>query len=93
MACKEKLKEAIGENPNTYQYSTLRLKHNVDLAIFFNEQGGSFSLISKHLRKNKKVVMVAVQKKPKSYQIVGKNFKDDDDIFKAAFQQDKDSLR
>ena len=52
LACKEKLKQAIRENPNTYQYATLRLKHNADLAIIFLEQGGSFSLISKHLRKN-----------------------------------------
>ena len=47
LACKGKLKQAIRENPNAYQYATLRLKHNVDLAIFFLEQGDSFSLISK----------------------------------------------
>ena len=35
LACKKKLKEAIRENPNTYQNVILRLKHNVDLAIFF----------------------------------------------------------
>ena len=64
LACKEKLKQATRENPNTYQYATLRLQHNVDLAIFFLEQGGSFSLISEHLRKNKKVVMIAVEKIP-----------------------------
>ena len=62
LACKERLKQAITENPNIYHYATLRLKHNVDLAIFL-EQGGSFSLISKHLCKNKKVVMKAVEKK------------------------------
>ena len=54
LACKEKFKQAITEKPNIYQYATLRLKHNVDLAIFFLEQGGSFSLISEHLRKNRK---------------------------------------
>ena len=53
LACKEKLKQAIRENTNNYQYATLRLKHNVDLAIFFVENGGLFSLISKHLRKKK----------------------------------------
>ena len=46
IACEEKLKQAIIENPHNYQYATLRLKHNVYLAIFFPEQGGSFSLIS-----------------------------------------------
>ena len=35
LACKEKLKQAITENPNIYQHATLRLKHNDDLAIFF----------------------------------------------------------
>ena len=53
------------ENPNFYQYATLRLKHNVDLAIFFLEQGGSFSIIFKHLCKDKKVVIVAVEKSHK----------------------------
>ena len=53
-ACKEKLKQAIRENPNFYQYATSRLKRNVDLAIYFPEQSGSFSLLSKHLRKVKK---------------------------------------
>ena len=52
---RKKLKQAIRENPITYQYATLRLKQNVDLAILFLEQGGSFSLISKYLRKNKKI--------------------------------------
>ena len=93
LACKEKLKPAIRENPNNYQYATLRLKHNVDLAIFLPEYGGSFSVISKHLRKNKKVVMIAVEKNPKSFQYIGKNLKDDDDLCKLAFQQDKELLR
>ena len=93
LACKEKPKQAIRENPNTYQYATLRLKQIVDLAIFFLEQGGPFSLISKHLRKIKKVVLIAVEKNPNSFQNVGKNLKDDDDIFKLAFQQDKEVLR
>ena len=66
------------------------MKHNVDLAIFFLEQGRSCSLLSKRLRKNKDVVMVAVEKNPKSYQYVGKNLKDDDEIFKIAFQQNKE---
>ena len=69
------------------------MKHNVDLAKFFLEQGGSFSLISKHLRKNKKVVMVAVEKNSNNVQYLGKNLKDDDEIFKLAFQQDKELLR
>ena len=81
------------EKPNTYQYATLRLKHNADLAIFFLEQGGSFSLISKHLRKNKKVVMLAVAKNPNSFQYIGRNLKDYDHIFKLAFQQNEEILR
>ena len=40
LACKWKLKQAKTDNPNNYQYATLRLKHNVDLAIFFLEQSG-----------------------------------------------------
>ena len=48
-------KECVESDPNTYQYATLKLKNgNVDLAMFFIERGGSFSLISKHLRNNKK---------------------------------------
>ena len=39
---KEKPKQAIIENPNTYQYATLRLKHNIDLAIFFHEKVAHF---------------------------------------------------
>ena len=93
LACKEKLEQAKRENPKTYQYATLRLKHNVDIAIFFLEQGGSFSLISKHLRKNKKVVMIAVEKNPKSFQYIGSNLKVDDDIFKLAFQKIEEILR
>ena len=93
LACKVKLKQAIGENPNTYQYATLRLKHNADLAIFFLEQCCSFSLISKHLRKNRKVVMIAVEKNPNSFLYIGRNLKDDNDIFKLAFQQNEEILR
>ena len=66
------------------------MKHNVDLAIFFLEQGGSFSLISKHVRKNKNVVMVTVEKNPGNFQDLGNHLKDDDEIFKLAFQQDKE---
>ena len=69
------------------------MKQNVDLAILFLEQSESFFLISKHLRKNKKVVMVAVEKNPNRFQYVGKNVKDDDDIFKVVFQRNKELLR
>ena len=69
------------------------MKHNVDLTLFFLEQGGSFSLISKHLRKIKKDVMVAVEKNPDSFHYVGKNLKDDDEIFKLAFQQNEEILK
>ena len=62
LACREKLILAIRENRNTYQHATLRLKHNADISIFFLEQGSSFSLISKHIRKNRKFVMIAVEK-------------------------------
>ena len=69
------------------------MKHNVDLAKFFLEQGGSFSLISKHLRKNKKVVMIAVEENCNSFQYICNNSKDDDDRFKLAFQQNDEILR
>ena len=69
------------------------MKHNVDLTIFFLEKGGSFSLILKHLRKNKKVVMVAVEKNPNSFRNIGKNLKDDVDIFKLACPQNEEILR
>ena len=59
---------------------------------FFLEQDGSFSILSKHLRK-KKVVKVAVEKNPDSFHYVGKNLKDDDDIFKLSLQQNKETLR
>ena len=37
--------------------------------------------------------MIAVKNNPKNFQYVGKNLKDDDEIFKLAFQQDKELLR
>ena len=36
LASEENRKQAITENPITYQYPTLRLKQNVDLAIIFS---------------------------------------------------------
>ena len=49
------LKIFVESDLNTYQYATLHLKYkNIDLAIFFLEGVGSFSLMSKHLRNNKK---------------------------------------
>ena len=63
------------------------------MAISFPEEGGgSFSLISKHLCK-KKFVMIAVEKNPISFQYIDRNLKDDDDIFKLAFQQNEGYLR
>ena len=58
------------------------MKQNVDLAIFFLERGGSYSLVSKHLRNKKQVAKIAVKNNPDSFEYVGKNLKDDDDIFK-----------
>ena len=50
-------------------YVTLDLKSKiVDLAVFFLERGGSFSLISKHLQDNKNVGMVAVKINPNRFQ-------------------------
>ena len=90
----EIIKECVEADLNTYQYANLDLKNkNVDLAIFFLERVGSFSLISKHLRSNKKVGIIAVKVNPNSCQYLGKNLKDDDEIFKLAFQQDKELLR
>ena len=87
------MKECVESDTNAYQYATLHLNNkNVDLAIFFLERNGSFSLISKHLRKNKKCVMVAVEKNPISFQYVDKKFKNDDDMFKLAFQQNKELM-
>ena len=77
----ELMKECVEADPNTYENATLRLKQNVGLAILFFERGGSFSLVSKHLRNNKQVAMIAVEKNPNSYQYVVKNSKDDE-IFK-----------
>ena len=37
--------------------------------------------------------MIAVEKNPKSFQYIGKNLKDDDDIFKIAFKQIEEILR
>ena len=54
------MKECVEADPNIYDHATLTLKQNVGLAIFFLERGGSFSLASKHLRKNKQVAMMAV---------------------------------
>ena len=48
--------KSVEADPNTYQYANLQLKNkNVDLAIFLLERGKSFSLISKHRQKNKKL--------------------------------------
>ena len=37
--------------------------------------------------------MIAVKNNHKNFQYVGKNLKDDDEIFKLAFQKDKEFLR
>ena len=63
------------------------------LYFFLNKVARSFSLYSKHLRKNKKVLMKAVEKNLNSFQYIGKILKDDDEIFKLAFQQDTEILR
>ena len=60
----EIMKESVEADSNTYQYATLPLKNkNFGLAIFFIERDGSYSLVSKHLRSNKQVAMIAVEKK------------------------------
>ena len=65
----EIMKECVESDSNTYQYSTLALENKiVDPAIFFLERGGSFSLISKHLRNNKQVERVAVRINPNNFQ-------------------------
>ena len=90
----EIMKEFVESDPSIYQYATLHLKNkNVDLAIFFLKHGGSFSLISKHLRKIKNIGIIVVKNNPDNFQYVGKNIKDDDGIFKLAFQQDKEIIR
>ena len=76
------MKECVESNLSTYHYATLHLKNkNVDIAIFFLECVGSFSLISKLLRKYKKVGMIAVKNNPNIFQYIGKNLKVDDEIF------------
>ena len=89
----EIMKEFVEPDPNTYDYATLHLKKNVDLAKFFLERGGSLSPKSKHLRNIKNIGMIVVKIIPDNFQYVGKNIKDDDGIFKLAFQQDKKKLR
>ena len=37
--------------------------------------------------------MIAVEENPNSFQYIGKNSKDDDDLFKLAVQQNKEILR
>ena len=88
----EIMKECVELDPNTYQYSSLHLIHNVELALLFLRKGGSFSMMNKHLRNNKTVGMLAVELDPKSFQYVGKTLKDDDDVFKLAIQQDKNMI-
>ena len=87
------MKECVKSDSNTYQYAILHLKQNVNLAIFFLERGGSFSFISKHLRYNKKVGLIAIENIPNNFQYVRKLLKDDDDIFKLAFQQNEKIVR
>ena len=90
----EIIKEGVESDPNTFQYATLDLKNKtINLALFFLERGGSFSLFSKHLGNIKQVGMKAVKINPNSFQYVGKNKEDDDEIFKSAFPQDKEIRR
>ena len=87
------IKACVESISNTYHFATLHLKNkSVDLAIFFRERGGSFSFFSEHLRNNKQVGMVTVKINPNNFQCLGKNL-NDDEIFKLAFQQDKELLR
>ena len=86
--------ECVKAAPNTYDYATLDLKNkNIDLAIFLSERGGSFSLIFKHLRNFKQVGMVTVKFNPNNFRYLGKNIKEDDEIFKLGLQQNKELLR
>ena len=61
----------------------MQLKTNVELALFFLKQGGSFCLVGKHLR-NEKVGLLAVEISPKNFNHIGKNSRDEDDIFDLA---------
>ena len=63
------------------------------LLYFFIVRGGSFSFTSKHLPNIKTFGMIAVKVNPNIYQFIGKNIKDDDEIFKLAFEQNKEKLR
>ena len=57
------MKECVEADTNTYQYATSHLKNkNIDLAIFFLDRRVSYSLVSKLLRINKQVAMIAVKK-------------------------------
>ena len=86
----EIMKECVESDPYTYQYATLDLENkSIDLAIIFLGSGGSFSLLGKHLRNNKKIGMVAVKINPNNFQYLGKNLKNDDLIFELVFQQHK----
>ena len=87
------MKECVKSDPNTYHYATLHLKQNVNVAISFLERSGSFSLISKQLRNNKKVEKIAVKNIPNNFQYIDKSLKDDDVIFKLTFQQNEKILR
>ena len=89
----EIMKKCVESDPNTYQYATLDLKNkSIVFAMFFLERGGSFSLISKRLRINKKVGMITLKNNSNNFQYVGKNLKGDE-ILKKAFQQDKETLK
>ena len=65
------------------------MKQNVNLALFFPDRGCSFFLVSKHLRIIEKVGMLAVKHSPFSFQYVGKQLKNDNDIFKLTVQQNE----
>ena len=70
--------------PNTYQNSSPEFTSNIQLALLFLRQGGSFSLLNRHLRNNDYVGSIALDIFSENFHYLVKNLKDDDDILDLA---------
>ena len=75
--------------PNTFKYASPRLQNNINLAKLFIEKGGSFNLLSKNMRNDKKIAISSIQINPKIYQHLNKKLKDDDEIFEIVVKLNK----
>ena len=88
----EIMKECIVKEPKTYKYASPKLKTNINLAKTLLLRRGSFNLLSRNIRNNKEIAILAVKFSHINYRHLTKNLKDDDEIFEIAVKLNKEAV-